>query len=100
MTMLLRVAAATKTNRIAGAIAHMVREQGVAELQAIGAAAISQAVKGTAVARIYVADEGFDLVCVPEFQEVAIEGEKRTAIRLRVEKRAEMTSAQERQAEL
>jgi len=85
--MLLRVAAATKTNRIAGAIAHMVREKGVAELQAIGAAAISQSIKGAAVARMYLADEGIDLVCAPEFADVSIEGEQRTAIRLRLEGR-------------
>jgi stage V sporulation protein S len=89
----LRVAASTKTNGIAGAIAHMVRESGTAELQAIGAAAVSQAVKGAAVARLYLAEEGIDLICIPEFAEVMIDGEERTAIRLRVEKRLETVAA-------
>jgi stage V sporulation protein S len=80
--MLLRVASATPTNRIAGAIAHMVRDSGSAEIQAIGAAAISQAIKGAAVARIFLSNEAIDLVCVPSFVDVTIEGEARTAIRV------------------
>jgi stage V sporulation protein S len=71
----------------------MVRETGTAELQAIGAAAVSQAIKGTAVARLYLAEEGIDLICIPEFAEVMINGEERTAIRLRIEKRLETVAA-------
>jgi stage V sporulation protein S len=80
--LLLRVAGSTPTNRIAGAIAHMVRGSGFAEVQAIGAAAISQAIKGAAVARIFLSSEGVDLVCVPAFADVTIDGEARTAIRV------------------
>ena len=63
------------------------REKGTAELQAIGAAAINQAVKAVAIARGYVAPSGLDLVCVPAFADVQIDGEDRTAIKLIVSPR-------------
>ncbi len=63
----------------------MIRQVGQAELQAIGAGAINQAVKAIAIARSYLEDEGIDLWCVPSFIELAIDGEERTALRFVIE---------------
>ena len=51
------------------------------------AAAITQAVKAFAIARGVVAPAGMDLVCVPAFADVQIDGEDRTAIKLIVSPR-------------
>ena len=63
------------------------REKGGAEIQAIGAGALNQAIKSVAIARGFVAPGGIDLVCVPAFTDIQIEGEERTAIKLIVESR-------------
>lgn len=78
---LLKVSAASKPKLVAGALAAVVREKGEVEIQAVGAAAVNQAVKAIAIARGYVAPNGFDLVCIPAFAEIDIDGEQRTAIR-------------------
>ena len=77
----LKVASKTNPNSLAGATASIIREQGQAELQAIGAGAINQAVKSIAIARGYVAPGGIDLICIPAFKDIEIEGEERTAIK-------------------
>lgn len=83
----LKVSARSNPTAVAGAIAAVIRELGSAELQAVGAGAINQAVKAIAIARGYVAPGGIDLVCVPAFQDIFIDGEERTAIKLIVTKR-------------
>lgn len=77
----LKVSAASKPKSVAGALAAVLREKGSAEVQAVGAGAVNQAVKAIAIARGYVAPNGIDLVAVPAFAEIAIDGEERTAIR-------------------
>ena len=83
----LKVSAKSNPNSVAGALAGVIREQGKAEMQAIGAGALNQAIKAIAIARGYVAPSGVDLVCVPGFSDVQIEGEERTAIKLFVSPR-------------
>lgn len=83
----LKVSAKSSPNSVAGALASVVRQSGGAEIQAIGAAAINQAIKAVAIARGVVAPSGVDLVCVPAFAEVDIDGEERTAIKLIVQTR-------------
>jgi len=83
----IKVSAGSRTSAVAGAIAGMVREHHRAEVQAIGAGAVNQAVKATAIARGYLLEDGIDVVCLPEFTTVDIEGKERTAIRLVVEPR-------------
>lgn len=92
MTELIKVSAQSRSTAVAGAIAGIMREQGYAEIQAIGAAAINQAVKAVTIARHYVHDDGFDLMVVPNFAEVEIEGAERTAIRMAVFKRSTPTN--------
>ena len=83
----IKVSAESRTSAVAGAIAGVVREHGRAEVQAIGAGAVNQAVKATAIARTYLHEDGIDVVCLPEFTTVDIGGAERTAIRLVVEPR-------------
>ena len=84
---ILKVSAKSNPNSVAGALAGVMREKGGAEIQAIGAGALNQAIKSVAIARGCVAPGGIDLVCVPAFTDIQIEGEERTAIKLIVEPR-------------
>lgn len=83
----LKVSAKSDPNSVAGALAGVLREQGRAELQAIGAGALNQGVKAVAIARGYVAPSGIDLICIPAFTDIEIDGEERTAIKLIIEPR-------------
>lgn len=78
---ILKVAADSKVQSVAGALAAVLRDSGKAELQAIGAGAVNQTVKAIALARGYVAPSGVDLIVVPAFADVLIEQEERTAMR-------------------
>ncbi|MGI5838320.1 MAG: stage V sporulation protein S [bacterium] len=78
----LKVSSKSNPNSVAGALAGVLREKGMAELQAIGAGALNQAVKAVAIARGFVAPSGIDLVCIPAFTDIIIDGEERTAIKL------------------
>ena len=84
---ILKISSKSNPNSVAGAIAGMVKESQKAEMQAIGAGALNQAVKAVAIARGFVAPSGVDLVCIPAFAEVEVEGEDRTGIKLIVESR-------------
>jgi len=84
---ILKVSAKSNPNSVAGALAGVIRENGKAEVQAIGAGALNQAIKAVAIARGFVAPTGVDLICIPAFIDVSIDGEERTAIRLLVESR-------------
>ena len=72
---------------VAGAIAGVVRENGKAEVQAIGAGAVNQALKAAAIASGYLELDGITIVCIPSFVEVEIDGQERTAIKLSIEPR-------------
>ena len=83
----LKVSSRSVPNMVAGAISGVIRESGAVEVQAVGAGATNQAVKAIAIARGYLAPVGVDLVCVPAFANVQIDGENKTAIKLICEKR-------------
>jgi stage V sporulation protein S len=87
----LKVSTKSSPNSVAGAMAGVVRADGEVMVQVVGAGALNQAVKAIAIARGYVSDSGIDLVCIPTFAEVDIDGERRTAIRLRIHDRAHGT---------
>lgn len=70
---------------VASALASVVKEEGSAELQAIGAGAVNQTMKAIAIARGYLAISGKDVVCIPAFSDVYINGMERTALRFIVE---------------
>jgi stage V sporulation protein S len=83
----LKVSSKSRPSAVAGAIAGVVREMGRAEVQAIGAGATNQAIKAVAIARDYLRETGIDAVCLPEFIDITIDNEDRTAIRLVIEPR-------------
>ncbi len=81
---MLKVSAQSSAKAVAGALAAVLRQQNQAEIQAVGAAAVNQAIKAIAISRGYVAPNGINLVCVPAFAEIQIDGEDRTAIKFLV----------------
>lgn len=85
----IKVAANSRTALVAGAVAGVYRENGSAEIQAIGAGAVNQAIKAVIIAKGYLADEGKPIVFIPTFVEVEIDGALRTAVRLSVEPKLE-----------
>jgi stage V sporulation protein S len=84
---MIKVSANSRTSAVAGAIAGIIREHKHAEVQAIGAGAVNQALKALALATGYLKLDGIFIVCVPEFVDVEIEGKVRTAIKLVVDPR-------------
>lgn len=84
---IIKVSARSRSTSVAGAIAGVMRQYQLAEVQAIGAGAVNQAVKALAIARVYLERDEIDIVTVPYFTEVDIDGQERTAVRFRVEPR-------------
>ena len=82
---ILKVSSKSNSSKVAGALTNVFRENGSAEIQVIGAGALNQAIKAIAIARGFVAPSGKNLVCVPAFSDISINGEERTAIKLIVE---------------
>jgi len=89
---IIKVASDSRSTAVAGAIAGVMREQDSVDVQAIGAGAVNQAVKAVAIARGYLELDGIDIICIPSFVEVTIEGQERTAVRLSVERRGSQES--------
>jgi stage V sporulation protein S len=85
---IIKVSGTSRTSAVAGAIAGVFRENHRAEVQAIGAGAVNQAVKALVLARGYLSEDGYDVVCMPEFADVEIDDKVRTAIKLVVEERS------------
>lgn len=83
----LKVSSKSNPNSVAGALAGVLRQTGAVEVQVVGAGALNQAIKAVAIARGFVAPSNIDLVCIPTFADIEIDGQSRTAIRLAVEDR-------------
>lgn len=81
---LIKVASTSRTSAVAGAIAGVMREHKHAEVQAIGAGAVNQAVKAIIMATKYLKEDGIDIDCIPEFAEIAIDDKVRTAIKFMI----------------
>ena len=86
---MIKVSANSRTSAVAGAIAGVVREHHRAEVQAIGAGAVNQAMKALILATGYLKNDGINVSCVPEFADVTIEDKVRTAIKLVIEPSAD-----------
>ena len=84
---IIKVSARSRSTAVAGAIAGVIREHGRAEVQSIGAGAVNQAIKAIAIARGYLEEDGIDVVVIPTFTDIEIDGHERTAVRLTVERR-------------
>lgn len=84
---IIKVSGKSRTSAVAGAIAGVIRENQRAEVQAIGASAINQAVKAMALAKSYLVEDGYNIIFIPEFVDVEIDEKVRTAIKFVVEPR-------------
>ena len=91
----IKVSANSRTAAVAGAIAGVMREHRYAEVQSIGAGAVNQAVKAIILAKGYLVNDGIDIICIPEFVDVEIDGKVRTAIKLIISPRGEDLPASE-----
>ena len=80
----LKVSSKSSPASVAGAIAGLVQDGQPVEIQSVGAGAVNQAIKAVAIARGFLVPTGVDVVCAPVFQDIEIDGERRTAIRLSV----------------
>ncbi len=81
----LKVSTKSNPNSVAGAITNVFKDKGTVEIQAIGAGALNQAIKAIAIARGFIAPTGKNLVCIPAFTDIIIDGEEKTAIKLIIE---------------
>lgn len=84
---IIKVSGTSRTSAVAGAIAGVFRENKKAEVQAIGAIAVNQAVKALALAKGYLKEDGYDVIFIPEFVDVEINDKIRTALKFTVEER-------------
>lgn len=84
----LKVSSKSNPNSVAGALAAIIKANPSAEMQTVGAGALNQAIKAIAIARGFLVPTGVDIVVVPTFSVIQINGEERTAIKLMVERRA------------
>lgn len=78
----LKVGTKSNPNSVAGALANVFHDKNEVEIQAIGAGALNQAIKAIAIARGFVAPSGKNLICIPAFTDIIIDGEEKTAIKL------------------
>jgi len=83
----IKVSGTSRTSAVAGAIAGVFRENKRAEIQAIGAGAVNQAVKALVLSRGYLAEDGYEVIFYAEFTDVEIDEKVRTAIKITVEER-------------
>ena len=84
---MLKVSSKSNPSKVAGAIANIFRENGSVEIQTIGAGAVNQAIKSIAIARGFIAPSGKNIICIPAFSDILIDGEEKTAIKFIVETR-------------
>ena len=82
---ILKVSTKSNPSKVAGAIANIFRDSKTAKIQTIGAGSLNQAVKAIAIARGFVAPMGVNLVVIPAFSDIEINGEQKTAIKLIIE---------------
>ena len=87
MTEILKVSTKSNPNLVAGALVNILKEKENVEIHSIGAGALNQAIKAVAIARGFVAPSGKNLVCIPAFTDIIIDGEERTEIKLLVEEK-------------
>lgn len=84
---IIKVGSKSNPNSVAGALANILREKESVEIQTIGAGALNQGIKAIAIARGFVAPSGKNLICIPTFADIEVDGEEKTAIKLIIEAR-------------
>jgi stage V sporulation protein S len=83
----IKVSTKSSPNSVAAAIGGFIHREHYVDALIVGAGAMNQTMKAVAIARTHLYDEGFDLVCIPGFTTVDIDGDARTAMLLRIEHR-------------
>lgn len=91
----LKVSSKSSPASVAGAIAGMIKDGVPVEIQSVGAGAVNQAVKAIAISRGFLSPIGIEIVCIPSFADIVIDGEYRTAIRFSIEPRGNVTLTRE-----
>ena len=77
----LKASATTRPQDLAGAVAkYITQDHEDIEIVVVGAGALSQAIKGLIIARRFVASAGVDLIFIPSFRTLDINGKEITAI--------------------
>lgn len=84
---ILKVSSKSNPNSVAGALANAFREKNSIEIQTIGAGAVNQAIKAIAIARGFIAPSGKNIICIPAFTDIMINGEEKTAMKFIIEAR-------------
>ena len=87
----IKVSSSSSPNNVAGAIASMIRSESKLQIQVIGAAALNQAIKAIAIARGYIIPTGNEIICIPSFHDLMVEGKEITALRSSLELRYLLT---------
>lgn len=82
---ILKVSSKSNPNSVAGALANTFKDKNSVEIQTIGAGAVNQAIKAIAIARGFIAPSGKNVICIPAFTDITIDGEEKTAIKFIVE---------------
>lgn len=98
MAQVIRVSAKSRSTAVAGAIAGIMREEGYAEMKAIGASAVNQSIKALAITRRYLKEDNIDIAAVPSFTEVEIGGTERTAVHMAVYRQSDLIAPEQVQA--
>lgn len=83
----LKVSTNSNPKMVAGAVAAVLRNGSNVEIQVIGAGAVNQAIKSIIIARGYVAPNGIDLIVIPAFEQIEVNNEVKTAVKLIIERR-------------
>jgi stage V sporulation protein S len=83
----LKVSGKSVPKSVAGAIAQVLRREERVSVQAVGPDAVNQAVKSIAIARSYLEEDRLDVVALPTFEKIEIDGMVRTAIKFDLERR-------------
>ncbi len=79
----IKVSSKSVPQKVAGAISNLFRDNNEeVVVSAIGAGALNQAIKAVIIARGFLAPAGINIVLVPAFSDISIDGEERTAIKL------------------
>lgn len=79
---IIKVSSKSIPKKVAGMIANVFKESDTLEVQAVGAGALNQAIKGIIIARGFIAPTGKNLSVIPAFTDVIIGKEEKTAIKL------------------
>ena len=82
---IIKVGSKSNPNSVAGALANILRDKDSVEIQTIGAGALNQGIKAVAIARGFVAPSGKNLICIPTFADIEVDGTEKTAIKLIIE---------------